>query len=111
MHATTTTTTGPTLDPHPGPDWTDAEWDGWFRYRQWRRDERRRERRAEFARAIRDGRKIVERPRGTFLPMTVWPDAWGVSLASGQRTAEDIADHVESREFGFGWDVDIVDPT
>lgn len=95
------------LSPAPDHDWTDLEWDAWFAYRRANREDRRKTRRKLFLEAMQESKYLVERHCNN--EYTVWPNAWQQSLDSGNVTLEKIAEHVENRENGFGWKVEISD--
>lgn len=90
----------------PESDWTDAEWDGWFNYLRHNREERRKTRRKLFVEALKEHKYLIESNNNH---KTSWPTPWQKSLESGEKTYEDVAEHVENREYGFGWKVEISD--
>ena len=84
-------------------EWSDLEWKSWCDYRAVMRERRRHEKRLAYARAIANGQYLIEtRSPGNY---TVWPCQHYLRRGTPQQ----IAEHVENRENGFGWSVTIAD--
>lgn len=78
-----------------------------FNYEKWvaEREARRPVRRAELKAALDAGKVLVEWRSKAMQEFTVWPCKH--YLKNGPN--EKIAEHVENREYGFGWTVEIMD--
>lgn len=77
----------------------DFDFDAW----QKEQNTKRANRRAELERAFRDGKKVREQmPR----KINIWPDC--SPFVPEYNTPENLAEHVESREYGFGWALTII---